>query len=274
MNISRFVFQVLSGVFFLLAAAVAAQTPEQTFQPVRGQAGKDVVWIPTPDTMVEKMLDLAKVTPDDYVIDLGSGDGRNVIAAARRGARALGVEYNPDLVELSKRIAAKEGVADKAMLVQGDMYVADISRATVLALFLLPENLRKLTWKFLDLKPGTRIVANYFGIDGWTPDLIEKIEGDCINWCSALLYIVPAKVMGTWRLPQGELNLEQSFQMVTGTLRSGGKSVPISNGRLRGDQITFAAAGAEYTARVNGDTMQGDVKGASTGAWSATRARP
>ena len=258
----------------LAASAVFAQAPKEPYKPVEGQEGKDVVWVPTPPALVEKMLDLAKVTPDDFVIDLGSGDGRNVIAAAKRGARALGVEYNPDLVEFSKRAAANAGVADKAMFVQGDMYVADISQASVLALFLLPENLRKLTWKFLEMKPGTRIVANYFGIDGWTPDVIEKIEGDCINWCSALLYIVPARVRGTWRLPQGELTLEQSFQVITGTLNSGGKSVAISNGRLHGDQITFAVAGTQYTGRVNGDRMEGDVKGGVTGAWTATRAQP
>ncbi len=275
MNFSIRVLPLWLALYLAVAAGAAlAQAPQEPYKPIEGQEGKDVVWVPSPPAMVEKMLDMAKITPDDFVIDLGSGDGRNVIAAARRGASALGVEYNPDLVELSKRVAAKEGVGDKAMFVQGDMYEADISRATVLALFLLPENLRKLTSKFLNLKPGTRIVANYFGIDGWTPDAIEKIEGDCLNWCSALLYIVPAKVAGAWRLPQGDLTLEQNFQMVTGTLRSGGKSVAISNGRLRGDQITFAAAGADYTARVNGDKMEGDVKGGTSGAWTATRARP
>src|SRR5256885_2199880 len=147
--------------------AVSAETPQESFQPVVGQEGKDVVWVPTPQALVEKMLDMARVTPQDYVVDLGSGDGRNVIAAAKRGARALGVEFNPSMVDFSQRNAAKHGVADKATFVQGDMYEADISQATVLALFLLPENLRKLTPKFLALRPGTRIVANHFGIEGW-----------------------------------------------------------------------------------------------------------
>src|SRR5262249_23473040 len=148
------------------------------------------------------------------------------IAAAKRGARALGVEFNPDMVELSKRIAAKEGVADKATFVEGDMYEANFSEATVLALFLLTENLNKLAPKFLALKPGTRIVGNGFGIAGWTADETGKAEGDCGNWCTAYLYIVPAQVAGTWRLQQGELTLKQNYQMLSGTLSSGGNSTP------------------------------------------------
>src|SRR5215210_5934524 len=190
-----FVFAAL-----LLSGTAYGQTSEGTFQPTVGQEGKDVVWVPTPPVLVEKMLDMAKVTPQDFVMDLGSGDGRNIIAAAKRGARALGVEYNPNMVELSTRTAEAEGVGDRAKFVQGDMYEADISQATVLALFLLPENLRKLTAKFLDLKPGTRIVANHFGIDGWDADETGNAEGDCMTWCTALLYIVPAKVSGTWQL--------------------------------------------------------------------------
>src|SRR5262249_31901239 len=169
-----------------------AQTAQKPFEPVVGQSGKDVVWVPTPFVLVEKMLDMAGVTPQDYVVDLGSGDGRNVIAAAKRGARALGVEFNPKMVQLSKRNAAKEGVADKATFVEGDMYEADISEATVLALFLLTENLNKLAPKFMDLRPGTRIVANGFGIDGWNADETGRADGDCGSWCTAYLYIVPA----------------------------------------------------------------------------------
>ena len=257
------------------AAAVAggaldAQT-EKPYEPIVGQEGRDVVWVPTPPELVEKMLDMARVTPQDFVMDLGSGDGRNVIAAAKRGARGLGVEFNPDMVQLSRRIAATEGVADKAEFVEGDMYEADISRATVLALFLLPENLNRLAPKFLELPPGTRIVANHFGVDGWDADETGRAEGDCGSWCTALLYIVPAKVAGTWRLPQGELKLEQKFQMVSGTLVARGVSTPIANGRLRGDQITFTVGGASYTGRVQGDLMQGNARGT---AWAATRAQP
>jgi SAM-dependent methyltransferase len=249
-----------------------AQTTPEEYKPTVGQPGKDAVWVPTSPALVEKMLDMAKVTPSDFVIDLGSGDGRNVIAAAKRGARGLGVEYNPDLVGLSTREAAKEGVGDKAKFVQGDMYQADISQATVLALFLLTENLDRLVPKFLALKPGTRIVVNTFGITGWTPDETEKIEQDCTSWCTSLLWIVPAKIEGTWRLPQGELTLKQEFQMVSGTLSVNGASKAVTNGRLRGDQIRFTVEGTEYEGRVNGNTIQGtSSNGGSKSNWKATK---
>ena len=271
MNLACRSMQLLLAAYLaaIAASAALAQAPKVEYEPFVGQDGKDVVWVPTPNVLVEKMLDMARVTPQDYVIDLGSGDGRNVIAAARRGAQALGVEYNQDMVDYAKRAADKEGVADKATFVQGDMYEADISRATVMALFLLTENLRRLTPKFLDLDPGTRIVANTFGIEGWAAEETHKVEGDCEFWCVILLYVVPAKVAGTWRLAQGELTIEQNFQMISGTLSAAGITTPIAHGRLRGDRIEFTAGGADYTGRVIGGTMQGDVKGA--GAWTATR---
>src|SRR5688572_3548775 len=204
----------------LAAGTVAGQAKTAPYKPTLGQQGKDVVWIPSPTETVDMMLDLARVTKEDFVIDLGSGDGRNVIAAAKRGARALGVEYNADLVELSRRAAAAAGVAEKATFVQGDMFEADISQATTLVLFLITDNLRKLAPKFLALKPGTRIVSNTFEIPGWTADKTDKLE-DCVVWCSAFLYIVPANVAGTWRLPQGELTLTQNFDSVAGTLNTG-----------------------------------------------------
>jgi SAM-dependent methyltransferase len=250
---------------FALASSVAfAQTPPspQTpatppgpYEPKIGQAGKDVVWVPSPETTVEKMLDMAKVTPQDFVIDLGSGDGRNVIAAAKRGAHALGVEYNPDMVELSKRNAAAAGVADRASFVQGDMYEADISKATVLALFLLPDNLRKLRGKFADLTPGTRIAANTFGIEGWTPEETVEITDNCENWCSVMLYLVPAKVDGVWQTPAGTLRLKQEAQTITGTLGS----QAIQNGRIRGDQLTFSVGAEKHAVRVQGSTMTGTL---------------
>jgi len=256
----------------LAASTARAQTPQSPFEPRVGQPGKDVVWVPTPEVLVEKMLDMAKVTPRDFVVDLGSGDGRNVIAAAKRGARARGVEYNPDMVELSRRTADKAGVSDKATFVQGDMFESDFSDATVLALFLLPDNLRRLKDKFLDLEPGTRIVANTFGIEGWTPDQTEALDGDCESWCTALLWIVPAKVEGTWRLPQGELTLKQEIQMISGTLVSSSDGTPVAHGRMRGDQITFTVGETEYTGRVSGDTLAGTLtSGATSSTWSATR---
>jgi precorrin-6B methylase 2 len=250
-----------------LSTSVYAQD-EQPFVPQVGQAGKDVVWVPTPPELVERMLDLAKVTPQDFVMDLGSGDGRNVIGAAKRGAQAVGVEYNPDMVALSTRNAATAGVGDKATFVEGDMYQADISKANVLALFLLPSNMLQLRQKFLDLRPGSRIVSNTFGIEGWTPDETAVLENGCSAWCTALLWIVPAKVAGTWRLEQGELVLNQEFQVVTGTL--GG--VPIAGGRLRGDQVRFTVGAAEYTGRVTGNRIEGTVQGGGPQLnWAASR---
>lgn len=257
-----------------LQAQAQAQQQQQEFKPEVGQAGKDVVWVPTSEALVEKMLDMAKVTPLDYVMDLGSGDGRNIIAAAKRGARALGVEYNPDMVTLSRRNAASAGVGERATFVEGDMFEADFSQATVLALFLLPDNLNRLRSKFFDMKPGTRIVMNTFAIPEWEPDVQEQITTDCQTWCTSLLYFVPAKVEGVWRLPQGELLLKQSFQMISGTLSAGGNPAPIVNGRMRGEQITFSHAGADYTGRVNGNTIDGTVTaGVRTTSWTATRAR-
>jgi len=274
-NLRRVIQLMLVPCFVSIAAsAVLAQEIRNPFQPTEGQEGKDVVWVPTPPVLVEKMLDMARVTPQDYVMDLGSGDGRNVIAAAKRGARALGVEYNPDMVELSRRIAAREGVADKALFVQGDMFEADISQATVLALFLLTENLNPLVPKFLDLKPGSRIVVNGFEIDDWKADEIGRADGDCESWCTAYLYIVPAGVAGTWLLPRGRLALEQRFQELTGTLSSDGTSAPIKNGRLRGNRISFTVGGVDYIGHVQGDTMSGDLKGSASGDWRAVRETP
>ena len=262
-------FAILSGGHAWAQSPAPADEP---FKPTVGQSGKDVVWVPTPAVLVEKMLDMANVTPQDVVMDLGSGDGRNIIAAAKRGARGIGIEYNPDMVALSQKTAAAEGVADKATFIQGDMYEADISQATVLALFLLPHNLNKLTPKFLALAPGTRIVGNTFAPEGWTADETETVGGECVSWCTSLLWIVPAKVDGTWKLAEGDLTLKQDFQMVSGTLVSNGTATEIT-GRLRGDQITFTAGEAEYTGRVSADTIEGTRKSATvTRHWRATRA--
>ena len=254
----------------LSVAGAAAQERQSTFVPEVGQPGKDVVWVPSPPEMVEKMMDLAKVTPQDFVMDLGSGDGRNIIAAAKRGANGLGVEYNNDMVELSKRLAKEQGVADKAQFVQGDMYVADVSKATVLALFLLPSNLLQLRPKFVDMKPGSRIVSNTFSIQDWTADETVTLE-NCSSWCTAMLYIVPAKVAGTWRVPQGELALKQEFQMVSGTLTANGQPTPVT-GRLRGSQITLTINGQEVTGTVNGNAIEGTLRnGTAQSNWRATR---
>jgi SAM-dependent methyltransferase len=250
-------------VFIALAAPARAQAAE--FQPQVGQEGKDVIWVPTPQALVEKMLDMAKVTQKDYVIDLGSGDGRTVITAAKRGAKALGIEYNPDMVELSKRNAAKEGVSDKASFAKADLFESDFSQANVITMFLLPDINLRLRPKILDLKPGTRIVSNSFTMGEWTDDETANVKEGCVSYCTAHLWIVPAKVEGTWQLPQGELTLKQSFQMLSGSLKSGNNVTPVTNGKMNGDQISFSAGGTAYTGRVSGNSIEG------TG-WKATRA--
>jgi SAM-dependent methyltransferase len=272
MNTSRCVRQLLLALFLsaLTAGASAqAQRAKDEYQPQVGQEGKDVIWVPTPQALVDKMLDIAKVTPKDYVMDLGSGDGRTVITAAKRGAKALGIEYNPDMVELSKRNAAKEGVSDRANFVKADLFESDFSQATVITMFLLPDINIRLRPKILDMKPGTRIVSNSFTMGEWLPDEEGTIKNGCASYCTALLWIVPAKVEGTWQWPQGELALKQTFQMISGTLRSGNVSTPI-NGRLNGDQISFTAGGNQYTGYVNGNVMEGNV--GSGGGWKASRA--
>ena len=249
-----------------LAAPSWAQTTtavQEPYKPSVGQQGKDVVWVPSTEAMVQRMLDQAKVTPQDFVMDLGSGDGRTIIAAAKRGARALGVEYNPDLVEFSKKRAAEAGVGEKAQFDQGDMYEADISKATVLALFLLPHNLEKLLPKFLALPPGTRIVANTYWVNDWTPDETVTFDENCDSWCTVHLLYVPAKVEGSWRVPNGTLALRQKYQMVEGTFTPANGTAAAVTGRLRGADLTLTFDGREYQATVKGTTIEGAQKGAS-----------
>ena len=258
---------LLAGSIQSFAQVTAA--PPKPFEPQVGQEGKDVIWVPTPQVLVDKMLDMAKVTPADFVIDLGSGDGRTVIAAAKRGARAMGIEYNPDMVELSKRNAAAAGVASQATFVKADLFETDLSKAQVITMFLLPSINMKLRPTLLNLKPGTRIVSNSFTMEDWPADETETITGGCTSWCTALLWIVPAKVEGTWQTPQGDLKLQQQFQMITGSLGS----QPITDAKLRGEDISFSAGPAHYTGRVQGDTIQGSVTGnGSAGSqWTAKR---
>jgi precorrin-6B methylase 2 len=252
----------VTGVVLAFAAAANAQTqaPAETYEPQVGQAGKDVVWVPTPQALVEKMLDLAKVTPQDFLMDLGSGDGRTVITAAKRGLRAQGIEYNPDMVDLATRNAKAAGVSARATFIKADLFATDFSKAQVITMFLLPSINLKLRPTILNMRPGTRIVSNSFTMEDWEADDTVTVTENCTSWCTALLWIVPAKVEGTWASPQGDLVLQQEFQNVTGTM--GGK--PISEGRLRGDQFTFNVGSTSHTATVNGTTMNG-------GGWTATK---
>jgi SAM-dependent methyltransferase len=257
MTMVKCVGRFVVAAVVLLGASPAWAQEDKVFVPVSGQPGKDVVWVPSPEETVAKMMDVGQVGPQDFVIDLGSGDGRNVIAAAKRGARGLGVEYNPDMVTLSNRLAQEAGVADRAQFVQGDMFAADFSKATVLALFLLPNNLMQLRDKIYNLQPGTRVVLNTFGIQDWAPDEQVTLDsGNCSSWCTVMLNIVPAKIAGTWQVSDGsELALAQDFQMVTGTLKSAdGRSQPV-NGRLRGNDLTVTVGTQEYTARVDGNRL-------------------
>jgi hypothetical protein len=273
MKASSMLRQLLFVTGLALAAGAYAQTPG--FKPEVGQAGKDVVWVPTSDVLVNKMLDMAKATPADYLMDLGSGDGRTVIAAAKRGITAQGIEYNPDMVKLSQENATKAGVSDKATFMKADIFQTDFSKATVITLFLLPDLNLRLRPILLNMKPGTRVVSNSFTMGDWEDDDTATAGegGDCSYWCIAHMWIVPAKVEGTWQFTGGKLMLKQKYQMISGSVEAGGQPAVVG-GKMRGDQIAFKAGNAEYSGRVSGNTIEGTVKTASqSNKWVATRAR-
>lgn len=249
-------------------ASAQATAPATDYRPEVGQTGKDVIWVPTPQGLVDRMMEMAKVTPQDYVIDLGSGDGRTVITAAKLGAKAHGIEFNPDMVELSKRNAAKEGAGGKATFVQGDIFESDFSQATVITMFLLSRLNLKLRPILLDMKPGTRVVSNTFDMGDWQADQTVQATGECTSYCQAFLWIIPAKVEGTWQIGESDLALAQKYQTVTGTLKTGNVIAPITDGRLNADRITFTAAGKQYAGVVKGNAIEGT---AGSAAWSATK---
>lgn len=230
--------------------------PAAEYTPQSGQAGKDVVWVPSPQALVDRMLDMAAAKPGDIVYDLGSGDGRTVITAAKRGIEAYGIEYNPDLVALSQRNAEKEGVADKAKFTRGDIFESDFSKATVVTLFLLPNLNMRLRPTLLDMKPGTRVVSNSFMMEDWEPDDRIDAGANCTSYCRASMWIVPAKVAGSWKFDGGELALQQKFQKLEGTLTVGGKATPISDAKMNGAEITFTADGKTFKGTVDGEQMQ------------------
>ena len=275
---ARLFATLLAAAALALPGSATAQSTE--FTPQVGQEGKDVIWVPTPQALVEKMLDMAKLTAQDIHYDLGSGDGRTVITAAKRGAQAVGVEYNPDMVALSERAAAKEGVSAKAKFINGDIFQTDFSHATVVTLYLLPSLNVKLRPTILKMKPGTRVVSHAFTMDEWQPDQTENVEGR-----TAYLWIVPAPVEGSWRWngsgngpKEYEVALRQQFQKIEGTARLNGKPGQLRDVNLRGDQINFTVFDADgarrdFSGRVSGNTMQGVVKQPGGDAkWSATRA--
>jgi hypothetical protein len=269
---SCLIYPLAAACLVLTPAAASAQQAGQEFQPHVGQSGKDVIWVPTPQALVDKMLDMAKVGPGDHVIDLGSGDGRTVITAAKRGAVAQGIEYNPDMVELSKRNAEKAGVADKATFAKADIFESDFSKATVITLFLLPRLNMKLRPTILAMRPGTRIVSNSFNMEDWQPDETAHVMDACSGYCKAYLWIVPAKVAGTWQLGSGELALQQTFQVISGTLTVGNVVAPLKDGKMEGARISFTAGDTRYTGEVKGGAIEGvSVTGGQETKWQATR---
>ncbi len=259
-----------------------AQQRSGEFVPQVGQAGKDVVWVPTPDYLVDRMLRMAQVTPEDFVMDLGAGDGKIVIAAAKNfKARAKGIEFNPDMVELGQRNARSAGVGERATIEQGDIFKTDLSAATVITMYLLPVLNMQLRPSLLKLKPGTRLVTHEFNMGEWDPDEISWVEGR-----RGLLWIVPANAGGQWKLtyrdPAGQgsadVTLEQAFQRVKGSARFAKFEASLREPTLRGQRLQFELRDDEGTLRrfegeVGADKIQGTttVAGGATGTFTATR---
>lgn len=251
------------------AWAQTAPAKQPDYAPTEGQAGKDVIWLPTAQSLVDRMLEMARLTPRDHLIDLGSGDGRLVITAAKRGATAHGIEYNPDLVALSQRAARAEGVATRATFEKADIFESDFSRATVITMFLLPDLNMQLRPTLLEMKPGTRIVSNSFDLGDWQPDQTQQVTENCRTYCEAYQWTVPAKVEGTWRLADGrELVLKQTFQMLEGTLRRGSETVAVSDARMDGPRIRFTVGADRYVGEVTRGSMHGSVNDGAS-AWRA-----
>jgi Methyltransferase domain len=265
-------------IFLSLFAALAAAQ----FTPQVGQAGKDVIWVPTPDDVVERMLVMAQVTPNDLVWDLGAGDGKIAIMAAKKfGARAVGIEYNADMVKHANENAQKAGVAGtgagKAVIRHGDIFATDFTQATVIALYLLPALNMKLRPQLLSMRPGTRVVSHSFSMEDWEADEISTLDGR-----RAYFWIVPANVMGNWNLDAGgqhlDMTLEQTFQKVSGTFALGPIHAGLRDVKLRGTAISFSYVDQnrvrrDFTGRVSGAKMEGsfrDEKGAE-GKWTATK---
>lgn len=271
---TQFARRVISGgvaAVLVAGGALSAQTATQgTFKPTVGQPGKDVVWVPTPQVTVDAMLNLAKLTKDDFLIDLGSGDGITVITAAKRGARAMGIEFNPDMVALAEQRAKEAGMTERATFKQGDFFKTDFSQANVLTMFLLSSLNEALRPTILNMKPGTRVVTNTFrmgsGDDEWMPETEQRVDGCETTWCTAILYVVPAKVDGTWKMGSSTLTFTQKFTTVGGTMGS----APISEGKVLAYDIKFTAGGQHYTGKVSvdGKTITGT---SPAGAWTATR---
>jgi hypothetical protein len=270
----------------LLAFPAAAQQkkpdPNQPYEPHIGQAGKDVIWVPTPDEVVERMLRMAQVTANDYVIDLGAGDGKIAIAAAKNfGARALGIEYNPEMAKHAQGNVEKAGVTGRARIVQGDIFITDFTQATVLTMYLLPALNLKLRPQILAMRPGTRVASHSFTMDDWEADETSSMDGR-----RAYFWVVPANVMGTWMLEvtgggaseKMELTLEQRYQKIEGNLGLGAIQGGLRDARLRGFNIAFGyvdnkGVRRDLAGRVSGGRMEGGFRAdnGTEGRWIATK---
>ena len=262
----------LAGVLAAAVVSVDAKDRrdcDRDYKPQVGQAGKDVVWVPTPDEIVQRMLRMAKVTPQDTVYDLGAGDGKIAIAAGKMGATAVGIEYNPDLAKLAQCYVQSENLTGKARIIQGDVFKEDFSKATVVTMYLLPELNLKLRPIILDMKPGTRVTSHQFTMGDWEAD--ETAE---VDYRTAYLWIVPAKVQGTWTLreqgpgnAQYTVNLTQKFQKITGDVATGSAKQPLVGATVRGEEIRFAfnddkGVTRTLTGTVRGNELTGTLKGA------------
>jgi SAM-dependent methyltransferase len=254
---------------FVATAAIAQPKPEhgdEVYQPTVGQAGKDVIWVPTPDALVTKMLQMAKVTKDDLVYDLGSGDGKIPIAAAKQfGAKAVGIEYNPEMADLARRNVKRAGVDGTVRIITGDIFKEDFSKADVVTMYLLPDLNVKLRPIILKMKPGTRVTSHQFHMGDWEPD--ERFN---VEYRDAYLWYVPADVAGEWTLKEesggfeGVVNLSQRYQKVGGTITTGGKTQPLLSPTLTGDKLAFGFVDGENNLRtvrttVSGATMGGEL---------------
>ncbi len=262
-----------SSLFFALPAAA-----QKAYEPQVGQAGKDVIWVPTPDEVVDRMLRMAQVGPNDLVYDLGAGDGKIAIAAAKKfGARAVGIEYEPEMAKHAQGNVEKAGVAARARVVRGDIFVTDFSQATVVTMYLLPALNLKLRPTILSMRPGTRVVSHSFTMEDWEADEISSMDGR-----RAYFWLVPANVNGGWTIESGsdkaELSFEQRFQKIEGTVGLGHTQGGLRNARLSGFNISFTyvdnnGVKRDYTGRVTGGKMEGSFRGdnGTEGRWVATK---
>ena len=261
-----------------LLVALPAAAQQKPYEPQVGQAGKDVIWVPTPDEVVDRMLTMAQVTANDYVVDLGAGNGKIAIAAARKfGARSLGIEYNADMAKHAQGNVVAAGVASKARIIQGDIFATNFSDATVVTMYLLPGLNMKLRPTLLAMRPGTRVVSHSFTMEDWEADEISSMDGR-----RAYFWLVPANVNGGWTLETGseknELVFEQKFQKIEGTVGLGHTQGGLRDARLRGFNINFAWVDDKgvlrnYIGRVTGTRMEGSWRGdnGAEGRWSAAK---